>query len=101
MDTHKIRVFHPSITRCELRLQHTSRNSEPYWLASQLYLYSGDQRKKIIFLGSGSKQDSSTAARLITDQGFVQTGSRLNQEWEHINFVRDPGEEEMGFNENE
>jgi hypothetical protein len=101
MDTYKIRVFHPTITRCELRLEHSSRQAEPYWLEAQLYLYAGDERKKILFLGSGSKQDSAEVIRLITDQDFVQTGARLNQEWEHIGFARSSAEENPEISQNE
>lgn len=88
MDIHKIRDFHPSITRCELRLEHSSRETGNYWLSSQLYLYAGEERKRILFLGGGSKDGAAEVIRLLNSFGFEKTGQRLNQEWEHISFLR-------------
>lgn len=90
MNIQKIRVFHPTITNCELRLQYSSRETEPFWLEAQLYLYAGKERRKILFLGGGSKNDSEEAIRLLKAQGFARTSSRLNQEWYHISFEREP-----------
>jgi len=93
MDIKKIRQIHPSINRCELRMQYSSRKTEPYWLAADLYLFSGDERRKTIFLGAGSKADSEEAIRLLFSQGYTKTGARLNQEWYHISFVRDQSDQ--------
>jgi hypothetical protein len=90
MNTSKIYDFHPSITRCELRLQHTSRNTEPDWLAADLYLYSGEERRRIIFFDSGSEEERIEISNLLEPMGFTKIQQRLNQEWEHISYERKP-----------
>lgn len=89
MDIHKIRGFHPSITRCKLMLQHSSRKTGHYWIDAALAIYAGSERRRVIQLGPGSKDDSSKVIQMLTSQGFKITGKRLNQEWEQITFVRE------------
>ena len=90
MDIQKIGAIHPTITNCEIRLQYSSRKTGPYWLDTHLCLFAGEERRKILFLGEGSKEESEEAIRLLKAQGFDRTTSRLNQEWHYISFERQP-----------
>jgi hypothetical protein len=89
MDIHKIRGFHPSITRFKLMLQHSSRKTGNFWIDAALAIFAGAKRRRVIQLGPGSKNDSSEVIQLLTTQGFKITGKRLNQEWEQITLVRE------------
>ncbi|TFH33486.1 MAG: hypothetical protein E4G99_11340 [Anaerolineales bacterium] len=89
MEFQKIRRIHPSWTACELMLQHSSRKTGSYWIDSAVAFYRGAERVKYLYLGAGTKNDSALAIERILSYGFKQAGSRLNQEWEHIRFVRE------------
>lgn len=87
MKVHSINGIYPGWNRCELMLQHSSRETGMYWIDASVAFYSGRNRRRIIQLGPGAEGDAATVIKRLVSLGFQQVGRRLNQEWEHYSFV--------------
>ena len=93
MDIEKLRIIHPTIDRCVVSLEHSSRETGFYWLYCIVSLFTQDRRQKMLMLGPGTRQESGELFKRIESFGFYQAGSRLDQEWEVVTFLRITKEE--------
>ena len=94
MEIHKLKNIHPTIDRCVVSLWHSSRKTGDAWLDSTVSLFTENQRRKIMFLGPGTKHESNALFNRIEDDGFYKAASHLNQEWQVVTFLRVPEQEE-------
>jgi len=88
MNFNKISQINPSIDQCEIHLHYSARSEEPYWLDVNIYLYKDNQRQKILFLGSGSKNEANELYKQVEALGFYQSGQRFDYEWLVVTFIR-------------
>lgn len=89
MNFNKLSQIHPSIDQCKVHLHYSSRSEEPFWLNVDIYLYTDNERQKILFLGPGSKIETHELYKQIEALGFYQSGQRFDYEWLVVTFTRD------------